>query len=300
MKPEKVICCVILGALPWATSLPAIAASNSLVHALWVWKSPTVLAQPNAAKNLRSFCGSNGIGEVYLSVNGSMDATGQTRLVNLIGVLHAANVRVDALFSSTDADEGGAHLQKLLSEVGAIGSFNHAHPKQRFDGIHLDIEPQQRPENKGSGNLAFLPGLVNAYTQVKQLAAKDSLPVNADIQTKLLKGNADQRKLLLTALPALTLMLYELSSPTDGQSPDAKATKLKSESQKYLQMAAAGLDVSQLARISIGLRTPDYGDLLPEMLQTLDAANQANSLYGGWARHSYNDVLTTAGSGSQN
>lgn len=300
MNAAKTVFSVVAGVLVLATPAVAIAADSTPVHAMWVWKSPTVLAQTNAAENLRAFCRSNGIDEVYVSVNGSMDATGQGRLDHMIQVLHAARVRVDALFSSTDADEGGAHLQKLLGEVDAIETFNQKHPGERFDGIHLDIEPQQRPENKGTGNLGFLPGLVNAYTAVKQEAAKAGLAVNADIQTKLLKGDANQRKMLLTALPGLTLMLYELSSPTDGQTTDAKVAKLKSESQKYLQMAAAGLDAASLAKISIGLRTPDYGDLLPQMLQTLDTANAGNTIYGGWARHSYNDVLATPSSGSGN
>lgn len=282
---------MLAGVFFGTTSLPAVAASNRPVHAMWVWKSPLVLAQPNATEKLRGFCRTNSINEIYISVNGRIDATGQSRLAHLIGVLHGSEIRVDALFSSTDADEGGAHLEKLLGEVSAIGSFNRNHPKERFDGIHLDIEPQRRPENKGAGNLAFLPGLVNAYNQVRQLAAQSSLVVNADIQTKLLKGNRDQRKMLLTSLPDMTLMLYELSSPSDGKSADAKAAKLKSESQKYLQMAAEGLDASNLARITIGLRTPDYTDLLPQMFLALDEANGSNPIYGGWARHSYNDML---------
>ncbi len=282
---------MIAGALFASIAFPAIAASNRPVHAMWVWKSPSVLAQPDATEKLRDFCQANTINEIYISVNGSMDGTGQGRLAHLIGVLHAANIRIDALFSSTDADEGGAHLNKLLGEVGAIGDFNQKHFNERFDGVHLDIEPQQRPENKGAGNLAFLPGLVNAFTQVRQLATQFGLTVNADIQTKLLKGSRDQRRTLLTSLPDMTLMLYELSSPNDGRSADEKAAKLRSESEKYLQMAAEGLDASQLARITIGLRTPDYGDLLPQMLQVLDEANGSNALYGGWARHSYNDTL---------
>jgi hypothetical protein len=43
--------------------------------------------------------------------------------------------------------------------------------------------------------------------------------------------------------------------------------------------------------MSIGLRTPDYAELLPQMLATLDQANRANPHYAGWARHSYNDYL---------
>ena len=281
------LCTALFGAMPFSAS----AADAPLVHAIWVWKSPTVLEQANAAENLRNFCRANEIDEVYISVSGSMDATGESRLENLIGLLHAAGIRVDALFSSTDADEGGAHLEKLLGEVSAVASFNRKHPKLGFDGIHLDIEPQQRSENKGAGNLTFLPGLVNAYAQVREQAAKSRLAVGADIQTKLLKGNLEQRTALLTSLPSLTLMLYELSSPTDGQTTDAKAAKLKSESQKYLKMAADGLGAASIAKITIGLRTPDYGDLLPAMLQLLDQANGTNPIYGAWARHSYNDVL---------
>jgi len=292
MNSARVTCWAIFAVLLGTNPSNTVAADSGPVHAMWVWKSPTVLAKANAAENLAAFCQANGIGEIYISVSGTMDTAGQSRLDHLIGVLHTAKIRVDALFSSTDADEGGAHLQKLLAEVSAVESFNQSHSQQRFDGIHLDIEPQQRPENKSSGNLTFLAGLVNAYTQVKELAAKDGLAVNADIQTKLLKGTPDQRRMLLTSLRGMTLMLYELSSPTDGQTEDAKAAKLESESQKYLQMAASGLDTSQLARISIGLRTPDYGDLLPQMLHVLDAANGANAMYGGWARHSYNDVLS--------
>jgi len=292
MNSARAALWMVAGMLAGNIPHPAIGAEATPVHAMWVWKSPSVLAPSNAAERLREFCRPNGINEIYLSVSGSMEAAGQRRLDHLIGVLHAANIRVDALLSSTDADEGGAHLEKLLGDVRAVTTFNQQHPGERFDGIHLDIEPQQRPENKGAGNLSFLPGLVNAYAQVREQAARGGLMVGADIQTKLLKGTLDQRKILLTALPQLTLMLYELSNPADGQSAEAKAAKLRSESQRYLQMAAEGVDRSQLARIVIGLRTPDYESLLPQMLGALDQVNAANPIYGGWARHAYNDVLT--------
>jgi len=40
----------------------------------------------------------------------------------------------------------------------------------------------------------------------------------------------------------------------------------------------------------IGLRTPDYGELLPSMLEILNEANGDSTHYLGGARHSYNDV----------
>jgi hypothetical protein len=56
-------------------------------------------------------------------------------------------------------------------------------------------------------------------------------------------------------------------------------------------MAYDGLSDRNLAKMAIALRTPDYGDLLPQMLRALDDANRANPRYLGWARHSYNDVV---------
>jgi hypothetical protein len=86
-------------------------------------------------------------------------------------------------------------------------------------------------------------------------------------------------------------MLYELSSPDDGDSLEKKSEKLRTASQKFLSMAYAGLQDHNLARMVIGLRTPDYGELLPRMLKTLDEANLANPHYAGGARHSYGDSL---------
>jgi hypothetical protein len=59
-------------------------------------------------------------------------------------------------------------------------------------------------------------------------------------------------------------------------------------------MAYEGLPDRNLAKMAIALRTPDYGELLPQMLQKLDDANRANPHYLGWARHSYNNSLKPA------
>ena len=66
---------------------------------------------------------------------------------------------------------------------------------------------------------------------------------------------------------------------------------MRDASRRYLDLAFAGLDDPNLAKMAFALRTPDYGDLLPAMLKQLDDANRGNPHYLGWARHSYNDVL---------
>ena len=198
---------------------------------------------------------------------------------------------MEALLSSTDADEPGKHRDLLVQKVQSIVEFNQKHRAERFDGIHLDVEPQQRPENKGPGNLRFLPGLADAFRAVRAVAEPAGMTVNADIQNKLLKGDASQRKMLLSAVPRVTLMMYELSSPSDGDTPAQQAEKAVSNSQKFLNMAYEGLSGANLAKMVIALRTPDYLDHLPEMLKQLDDANRSNTHYLGWARHSYNDIL---------
>jgi hypothetical protein len=268
----------------------AVAAEAKEVHGLWVWKGPTLLAQPGASEALREFCTAQDINEVYLSVMTTGQLADATALAALVDLLHHAHVRVEALLSSTDADQPGRHRDMLLAHVRAVLAYNSAHPEQRFDGIHLDIEPQQRPENKGPGNLRFLPDLTESWRAVRALAAPAGLTVNADIQNKLLKGSLEERRLLLSTLPRLTLMLYELSKPGDG-SVEQQTDKLRDASRSFLAMAYAGLDDSRgLAALVIALRTPDYGALLPRMLDSLDTNNIGNSHYAGWARHSYSDV----------
>jgi hypothetical protein len=273
-------------------SLTALA-SPAEVHGLWLWKSPTVLEAPNASESLLEFCKSENITEIYVSISERSEAAEESHLVHLISSLHRSNIRVEALLSSSEADEPGKHRETLLRHVQGVLQFNQRHPSARFDGIHLDIEPQQRPENKGAGNLRFLPGLADAFREVRALTDPAGLTLNADIQNKLLKGDLAQRKMLLSAVPRVTLMMYELSSPGDGESPEQKAEKVASNSRKYLNMAYDGLPDGNLARMAIALRTPDYGELLSQMLKKVDEANRSNPHYIGWARHSYNDHLRT-------
>jgi|ERR1700722_11814305 hypothetical protein len=269
-------------------------APSGPVHGLWVWKSSAVLEAPRGAEALRDFCRAEHINEVYVSYSATTTPSEETALAHLIGLLHAGKIRAEALLSSADADEPGKHRDKLLDKVSEVERFNQTHPGNRFDGIHLDVEPQQRPENKGSGNLQFLPGLVDAFRAVRALAEPAGMTVNADIQNKLLKGDAGQRKMLLSSVPRVTLMMYELSSPDDGKTADQKAEVAEKNSKKFLDMAYDGLNDRGLAKMSIALRTPDYGALLPQMLEKLDESNGANPHYLGWARHSYNDSLQAA------
>ena len=295
IRPHVALACVLFSVFPGVFSVSTSGEAGSpRVHGLWVWRSPAVLAEPNGANVLRDFCQSENISEVYVSVSERSEASEEGQLAHLIAVLHRLNIRVEALLSSVDADEPGKHRETLLRHVQRIAEFNLRHPNERFDGIHLDVEPQQRPENKGPGNLRFLPGLTDAFRAVRRLAEPAGMTVNADIQNKLLKGNLSERRMLLSSVARVTLMMYELSSPGDGESAEQKAAKVEKASQKFFDLAYDGLSDRNLARMAIALRTPDYGELLPQILKKLDDSNRANPHYLGWARHAYNDTLKAA------
>jgi hypothetical protein len=102
------------------------------------------------------------------------------------------------------------------------------------------VEPWQRPENKGAGNLQFLPGLVDVFRAVVARAEQVGMTVNADIAVKLLKGDLGQRQTLLSSVPRLTLMMYELSNPQDTSSVEQKAEQVAKTSQKDFDMAYEG------------------------------------------------------------
>jgi hypothetical protein len=289
-RRSRTVAAFALCSLLWLAPL-ILARAEEPVHGLWVWKSPAILSEPQGAERLRAFCKSQGINEVYVSYSAASAQAEESDFAHLIGLMHHAGIRVEALLSSTDADEAGKHRDKLLERVSQVVAFNRSHSGSRFDGIHLDIEPQQRPENKGPGNLRFLQGLADAFRAVRSLAESANMKVNADIQNKLLKGDVSQRRMLLTAVPQVTLMMYELSSPNDGKTTEQKANKAAESSEEFLARAYDGLNDRELARMAIALRTPDYGELLPKMLERLDQANRGNPHYLGWARHSYNDTL---------
>jgi hypothetical protein len=268
--------------------------NDQFVHGVWVWRTPILLDLPARGEALRDFCRSNRINEVYLSFTSQNTAEPeQQEIGKLIELLHKSHIRVEALLSSADADGPGKHRDKLMGHVNEVVTFNREHSHQRFDGIHLDIEPQQRQENKGPGNLGFLPNLLDTYHAVLAVAEQNQMTVNADIPNKFLKADASQRQALMSSLPRLTLMLYELSSPGDGQSTAAQADKLRQASTKFIDAAYQGLNGTNLAKLAIGLRAADYQQQLPDMLKLVQDTFAGNPHFLGWAWHSYNDVTDT-------
>jgi hypothetical protein len=160
------------------------AAGNAadFVHGLWLWKSQAVLEAPHSANALLKFCESESINEVYVSVAANpptMAVSNEQQIAHLIALLHRSSIRVEALLSSVDADQPGQPRHKLIGRVQGILRFR------------------------------FLPDLASTYRAVRVLAGPAGMTVNVDIPVKYLKEEIDERRMLLSAMPRLPLMLYE-------------------------------------------------------------------------------------------
>jgi hypothetical protein len=257
------------------------------LHGLWIRHSNALLQSAHADDAIRSFCTTAGIDDVYVSFNGSFDALDALQLVQLIKLLHEANVSVEALLSSDGADQAGAARTHLLDSVQAVVQFNRDHAGARFDGIHLDIQPQRREGNRDLDPRQFLPGLIDAYRAVRAFTDRHGLTLDADLDRGLLQSTLEQRRALLESTPRLTVLLYGLTTPADSADTAQRLEQARNASIQVLQQAYAGLDQPRLARLAIALRTEDYGTLLPQVLSALDAANRGDPHYLGWARDSY-------------
>ncbi len=276
--------------------------SSSSIHGLWVYNGNTVAATSSATDTLRDFAVSQHINTVYISAlptSGTPQLNSQ--ISNLISVLHQSKISVEALIGSSTADEPGAPRNALLATVQNVVQFDQQFSTTQFDGIHLDIEPQQRPENSGVNAIQFLPNLIETYREANALAVPANLVVDADIPIEVLRASADQRQALFTVLPRLTLMLYGVTSQSSGLSTQQQVTAIEQASQNYLNTAYGGLSGNNLATLAIGLNTADYGyDLMPTVLSAVDQSNAANAHYPGWSRYSYTDFLDQQSSAQQN
>src|SRR5271163_401334 len=105
----RIVFTVLAAMICFAPGHTAVA-QEPLVHGLWVWKTPTLLDLPSRGEALRDFCRAQQVNEVYLSFSSQNGgAAEEQEIEKLIGLLHHAHIRVEALLSSTDADEPGKH-----------------------------------------------------------------------------------------------------------------------------------------------------------------------------------------------
>lgn len=245
----------------------------SRARGMWVWRTAEILDHDPRGEELRRVCAQNGVTEIYLSA--SRGALGDRRLPSLLEALAEDHLRVEALIGEATWYRAGDR-HRLLERIDAIAAFDAEHPRSRFAGVHLDVEPHQLPENKGDGNLGFVRELIATYAAAHARAERVGLALAADVPRKLLGVSPAEADALLGACPRLTLMLYGLP-----RSPSAAKAIVERARTALGWVARRGA-----GEILIGVRVRDHADP-GAVASEVDAALEGAPGYRGAAMHDY-------------
>lgn len=246
---------------------PATVASH--VRGLWVWGAAARLAEADGASTLLATCEELGITEVYLGVTERVLA--DARLPDLMSALAHQGIRVEALMGDAVwyRPESRPSMIALIERVAA---YNARFPSARFEGLHLDVEPHQIPENKASRG--WVPALVETLREADTAGARHGLEVSADLPRFILQG--PHRKEIARAVARVFVMLYELRDRSEGALAEASQRVLRD---------VFDANPAERGRIVVGLQATDYPSDLAQMLRVVDGANGPSAHYGGWAVH---------------
>ena len=117
-------------------------------RAMWIYSDPDVVGDETARNELFAFVCNYPTSELFLQVryNQLPDLSYQTNLRIFLQQAHAAGIRVHALFGENHWALSENH-HRAVARAEAIISFNNesAFADEKFDGLHLDVEPHLLP-----------------------------------------------------------------------------------------------------------------------------------------------------------
>ena len=123
-----------------------VAAQTKPPRALWVWDSSPLLRDARERESFLDFCERHDIGFVWVqiathAVQADRSLDGATEWKALLADVHRRGMKLHALDGDPQYTLRARH-ETVLSMVDAVIAYNaSALPAERFDGIHLDIEP---------------------------------------------------------------------------------------------------------------------------------------------------------------
>ena len=194
------------------------AAAEKPRRALWVWDNSIVDSAAQRDDFLR-FCRERKIDTLFL--HAPMDHL-QDRAADFHAFLAAAHkekMRVEALDGDARWAFERAPAGNFVTAVQVFNSFAKT-PAERFDGIHLDVEPYDTPEWKADD--------VRAATQYLELldvlrSQKGELPLTADVPPWFGEFQVGEERLLagvIARVDAVGIMAY--TSQTKGLQADCR------------------------------------------------------------------------------
>ena len=189
-----------------AVAAPQSAASERPRRATWVW-SNDIVGSPAERDAFLKFCRKRRIDVLFLYAPPHRVRERSAEFHALLAAVHAAGLRVEAL---DGAPEWAFEPEHATSFAQAVLAFNReaVTAGERFDALHLDVEPYQAqnwkdaPEQGGERFLEMLRAV---------RAAAGGLPLTADVPAWFAQSDTGDPPLLgraLEQLDAVAVMAY--------------------------------------------------------------------------------------------
>jgi hypothetical protein len=153
----------------------AMSAHAAMHRATWVWDNEAITT-PEQRAALLDFCAARQIDAVFLHAPAAHLRDRADEFRAFLRAAHARGVRVEALGGASDWARDRGKPRKF---VATLLDFQRAGaPEERFDALHLDVEPYSTPEWEASREQAAEDWLA-LFDEVR--AAAGGLPLAADI-----------------------------------------------------------------------------------------------------------------------
>ena len=164
---------------------------------MWVYRTEALLASKAEQEALLSFCKDRQIADLFWQIHHDRSQSHSLKNAKAIHAFlqsaHEQAIRVHAL-DGDPADTFIRNHERVMAKVEAVITFNQG--GERFDGLHLDIEPHALPDWKklsDSEKAEWLTQLVTIHGRVaaRAHAVKPALVYGVDIVFWLGKTHRD-------------------------------------------------------------------------------------------------------------
>jgi hypothetical protein len=255
------------------TGTPA-AAQPARARGMWVWNQPT-------PKTLVAFAQARGITELFVSVPNDLPSSARLTWVRSLSRLAVpAGIRLQAL---------GGDPGWIDAPAAAVAWQDAALSTGLFSGVHVDIEPWQRPDwaNDQARDVA---GYLDTFDR---LQAATTLPLEADVPFWLWTlSTADGTRVdaaVLARVDKVTVMSYRDTVSGADSITDVAARTLDAglTAGKPVRLA---VETSDLGSDPVSAKQTFYGSTeaaVNAALDQVDAAEAGGGSYAGMAVHDY-------------
>jgi hypothetical protein len=233
---------------------------------MWIWRTKQILESDAAVDALVGFVEREHLTEVYISM--PQGTTRSARLPALLVRLHKAGVRAEALIGEATwyRPEGRAQMLSRIEEIASVSA------SARFDGIHLDIEPHQLRENKGTDPHRYLAQLIDTFRAARAAADGAHLSLAVDLPRKMLRISREEGQTLMSAASRIVFMAYEVNAKSIGE---------------LIRPALGWAQGDGAGEVLVGVRPKDQPDGTSAALEQIEQSLAKAPSYGGWAVHDY-------------